>query len=422
VPQRGSGRPGRHHAGEPVRGALGRDPAEHRRGPRRVPHQDAEDPKNLPAAQLAGGRHAHLIDATDVAARLIVQTCLQSGLSVIYTDLLDFGGDEIYFNEEPRLVGSTYGQALHAYRSSCVIGIQFANGQIALNPPGTVTLQPRDKLIVLAEDDDKITLSRPALVLQAAITATPDPAPVRKRTLVLGWNGRGANVLQQLDEYLPVGSEVHIVARHDAAANAVTGLIGRMRNLMLDFKDLDSSDRDVLESLGLNDYDHVIVLCGDDVAPQLADSRTLVTLLHLRDMEERYGGNFAIVSEMADDRNRALAQVTQADDFIVSEKLLSLMTTQVSENPHLSAVFKSLFEAEGSEIYLKDASRYVRLGQTVNFQTIVEAARMRGESALGYRQSALVREAPSYGIVLNPDKEAPIAMHRGDWVIVLAED
>jgi voltage-gated potassium channel Kch len=71
------------------------------------------DPRNLTAARLAGGKDAHIIDATDVGSRLIAQTCLQSGLSVVYTDLLDFGGDEIYFQEEPRLVGSTYGQALH---------------------------------------------------------------------------------------------------------------------------------------------------------------------------------------------------------------------------------------------------------------------------------------------------------------------
>jgi hypothetical protein len=38
--------------------------------------------KNLAAARLAGGPHAYLIDANDIAARLIVQTCRQSGLSV----------------------------------------------------------------------------------------------------------------------------------------------------------------------------------------------------------------------------------------------------------------------------------------------------------------------------------------------------
>jgi len=166
----------------------------------------------------------------------------------------------------------------------------------------------------------------------------------------------------------------------------------------------------------------VIVLCCDDVDAQLADSRTLVTLLHLRDMEERSNGSFAIVGEMADDRNRALAQATSADEFIVSDKLLGLMTTQISENPHLAKVFDSLFEAEGSEIYLKDAARYIRLGQPITFQTVVEAARLRGESAIGFRVGAQWHVAPTYGIVLNPDKASPLTLHAGDRVIVLAEN
>jgi ion channel POLLUX/CASTOR len=139
-------------------------------------------------------------------------------------------------------------------------------------------------------------------------------------------------------------------------------------------------------------------------------------------MEEQSNGSYAIVSEMADDRNRVLAQATSADEFIVSDKLLSLMTTQISENPELAKVFERLFEAAGSEIYLKDAARYIRLGQPINFQTVVEAARLRGESAIGYRTGAQWHTAPSYGIMLNPDKAAPLTLHAGDRVIVLAEN
>jgi ion channel POLLUX/CASTOR len=380
------------------------------------------DPRNLSAARLAGGPEAHIIDATDVAARLIVQTCLQSGLSVVYTDLLDFGGDEIYFHEERGLVGAAYGHALHSFRTSSVIGLQLAGGQIALNPPSHTRIQPGDRLIAISADDDTIVASTPALVVQQAIVARPDPPPVRKRVLVLGWNTRAPGVIEQLDEYLPHGSEVQVVARHAAAGVDLTRLAGEVRNLVLGFKEEDSSDRTVLESLGVRDFDHLILLCGDEVDRQVADSRTLVTLLHLRDMEQRSGHRLSVVSEMADDRNRVLAQVTQADDFIVSDKLLSLMTTQISENPHLSTVFASLFDAAGSEIYLKGAEWYVRLGQTINFQTAVEAARLRGESAIGYRIAAQAHEPPSYGVVLNPDKLAPLTLHHGDRLVVLAEN
>lgn len=381
------------------------------------------DPSNLPAARLAGGPDAHLIDTADVASRLIVQTCLQSGLSVVYTDLLDFGGDEIYFAAEPRLTGVTYGQALHAYQTSAVIGLQHASGQITLNPHIQTPIQAGDRIIAISEDDDTvIPAPSPVPVYEAAITAYPDPPPGRRRALLLGWNARAARVIYQLDQYVPPGSEASVVARHPAAAAELSHLTGRLHSLTLNYKGEDSADRAVLESLDLPSYDHVLVLCCDDVDSSLADSRTLVTLLHLRDIQQRAGRRLSIVSEMADDRNRALAQITQADDFIVSEKLLSLLTTQISENPHLAGVFANLFDASGSEIYLKGAERYVHLGQPINFQTVVEAARRRWETAIGYRVAARSQEPPSFGIVLNPDKAAPLTLHPGDRVIVLAEN
>ena len=92
----------------------------------------------------------------------------------------------------------------------------------------------------------------------------------------------------------------------------------------------------------------MIVLCYSDIlSTQRADARTLVTLLHLRDMVDRSGVPFTITSEMLDDRNRELAEVTKVDDVIVSDKLISLLVTQISENHHLTAVFDELFSRKG---------------------------------------------------------------------------
>ncbi|MEU6716989.1 hypothetical protein ABZ897_36475 [Nonomuraea sp. NPDC046802] len=127
--------------------------------------------------------------------------------------------------------------------------------------------------------------------------------------------------------------------------------------------------------------------------PDHADDRTLVTLLHLRDIEVRLGDPYSIVSEMNDDNNREVAQVTKADDFIVSSKLISLLLTQLSENRHLHAVFVTLFDPEGAAIYLRPAA---------DFAAVIESARRRDEVAIGYRLNRLSDQAPSYGVVLNP--------------------
>jgi voltage-gated potassium channel Kch len=120
---------------------------------------EIRDPKNMEAARLVGRDEAQLILAGDLISRITAQTCRQSGLSVVYTELLDFGGDEIYIKEEPGLVGKTLGEALLAYADSSVIGLQFRDGRIQLNPPMDTRIASGDKIIVISEDDDTIRIS-----------------------------------------------------------------------------------------------------------------------------------------------------------------------------------------------------------------------------------------------------------------------
>ena len=77
---------------------------------------------------------------------------------------------------------------------------------------------------------------------------------------------------------------------------------------------------------------------------------------------------------MLDIRNRSLAEIAKVNDFIVSDRLLSLILTQVSESKLLNLVFKDLFDTDGSEIYIKKANSYIDCSKNVNFYTIIEAA------------------------------------------------
>lgn len=381
--------------------------------------------RNLHAAQLAGGPEALVVDTGDIAARLIVQTCRQSGLSVVYTELLDYDGDEIYMQEEPRLLGRSYGEALLWYRTCTLMGILRADGQVLLNPPSATRFDSGDRVIVLAEDDDRVVLSsEPVHVTEQAI-APPQPGRSRpEHTLVLGWNRRAVTILRELDAYVAAGSVLHVVAEHPELEAHLLRHTPSFRNLTIDFKQEDITSREALDGLEVDAYDHVIVLCDSDhLDPTRADARTLVTLLHLRDMQTRAGTRYPVVSEILDDRTRQLAEVTQADDFIVGDKLISLLLTQLSENRSLYDVFTDLLDPDGSEIYLKPAPHYVRPGVAVSFATVVEAARRRGETAMGYRlQQHATNPEHAYGVVLNPDKSATVALGEGDRVVVLAED
>ena len=361
---------------------------------------------------------------TDLIARVVAQTSRQSGLSVVYTELMNFGGDEIYFKQEPNLSGKTYGDALLAYETSTVMGIRRSDGAIMMSPKMDTRIEPGDSIFAIAEDDDKIQLSNTRftldenLIQRAANGAKPKP----ERGLILGWNRSGSIIIRELDNYVAKGSELLVVSEVDDLEKQIQREVGKLKNQKLKVMEGNIRDRDLLNELGVTEYDHVIVLAYSHKDVQEADAITLVTLLHLRDIAEKDETPFSIISEMLDLRNRELAEAAKVDDFIVSEHLISLMLAQLSENAELMGVFTDLFDPEGAEVYLKPIGNYVAVDQPVNYYTAVEAAKRRGETAIGYRIMSESHDAEkAYGVHTNPKKSEKVLFKPEDKLIVISE-
>ncbi len=389
--------------------------------------------KNLAVLKMVGANdNVQAVLTGDMIARVVAQTSRQSGLSVVYTELMNFGGDEIYFKQEPALAGKKFGDALLAYEDSCVMGIRKADGQILLSPAMDTPIEKDDQIFALSADDDTIRLSPSALSpLGTSLTPVNDALihpgakplkPKPEKCLILGWNRSGTTIVHELDNYVPKGSQVTVVADVYGIEKQIRARGGKLANQKLEVLEGETTNRDLLDSLKVHEYDHVIVLAYSTLEPQEADAKTLVTLLHLRDMSEKDETPFSIVSEMLDIRNRELAEATKVDDFIVSEHLVSLVMSQLSENAGLFDVFTDIFDPEGAEVYLKPISDYVETGTPVNFYTVVEAARRRGETAIGYRITAESKDADkTYGVHTNPKKSREVVFTSEDKVIVIAE-
>ncbi|MCL5999102.1 MAG: hypothetical protein M1546_24025 [Chloroflexi bacterium] len=407
--------------------------------PRKLPHivAELEDPRNVGVARIAGGDGVHLLLARDVISRIMMQTCRESGLSTVYTELLNFSGNELYFRRDPALVGKAFAEVLPAYENAVPVGLCYAGGRVQLNPPMDTCIGADDTLIVLAADDSDINV---ADTVQPASPATVSPVDERaicnpvanervlERTLILGWNSHGPIIINELDHYVALGSTVTVVADMGDAEGEIARLCGGLRHQTVSFQAGDTTERQTLEGLNIPGFNHVLILCYSQALPaQKADARTLITLLHLRDIARNAGCGhdeqcFSIVSEMLEAGNCKLAEVARADDFIVGDNLISLILAQVSENQQVGSVLSDLFAVEGSEIYLRPAKDYVHTGQAVNFYTLAEAACRRGEVAIGYRRMDLADSAEqAYGVVLNPNKRESITFSAHDRVIVLAE-
>jgi ion channel POLLUX/CASTOR len=386
---------------------------------------EIKDEKNLEVAKMVGKDEVELVLTDDVIGKIMVQTSRQSGLSIVYTELMDFDNAEIYFNHEQALIGKTFGECISAYKDSAVIGVQYADGTVKVNPAMDYQLQQGDNVIAITEDDDRLVVSKekPNILNAGAIVNMNSDKVAVERILVLGWNKRAMVIIREMDNYVAPGSYMKVVSSFDTDKENLLEVAKVLKNIKLEFEHADTKARDVIDRLDVTSYDSVQLLCyKGEMDIQNADAQTLISLLHIRRIMEETGKDIKIVSEMLDLRNRDLAEVTRADDFIVSDKLISLLLSQVSENKYLMRVFDNLFDAAGSEIYLNPITDYIKPGEKVDFYTVLESAKQKGQTAIGYR---IVHDdhdkSKAYGVVLNPLKSDVVTFSKEDRVIVLAE-
>ena len=385
---------------------------------------EIRDPRNLSVARMTGERRIEVLEVGDLIAKIAVQTCLQSGLSVVYEELLGFLGDEIYFIDAGPLVGHSFARALHQFEDCTLLGLCGVDGRVQLGPAMDRVLAAGERLILIAADDDRCIVRPWSGAIDEANIVTAGPgARSPRRTLILGWNARIPAIVRGIDAYVASGSTLLVVSPDPVAGPALTELASGLRNLEVVHRIGDFSDRRVLDDLDPRTWNHVMIVPDDRVAaPTEADAQVLVALLHLRDIAAGLPRPFSIVSEMRDVRSRDLAEVARADDFIISDRFIGLLLAQVAENADLAAVFAELFDPEGVEIYLRPAGDYVALDCELDGHTLVAAGARRGEVVIGVRIAA--REAKSGAqdrILVNPRKSTLLSLTREDQVIVLAE-
>ncbi len=386
---------------------------------------EIHDQDSLEIAKIIGKNEIEFVFTKQFISRLIAQTSLQIGLSSVYSELLEFAGNEIYIKDTPdELIGKTFDNVLFAFDDSTVIGVYEKNQTPKLNPQLNTIIKKNDKLIMIAADDEtpEIKEFSNKKIDNSQISSMKPGIIKNENIMILGWNDSVPYIISELDNYLTKGSKV-IIASNIEKNEIKKNINLKLKNLEISIIFGDTTHRNILNSLPLKKINHAIVIPYiDTLDAQNADASTLTTLLHLRDIRTKEGYNFSILSEMIDIKNRKLVEVEKIDDFVVSEKLVGLILSQISENKILAEIFSMLLNPGNVEIYIKPVLNYIKTEKDVNFYTIIEAAKRHKEIAIGYRINSLSNDSSKkYGMVLNPDKNDLIKFTKEDFVIVIAE-
>ena len=369
------------------------------------------NPQNVEAA-LSIDPKISIVQPGELIPRLIAQSARQRGLSQVYGEILSFDGNEIYFHNPEFLEPVSFEEIVQRYQNAVPIGIYKNQEELILCPKYDRYVQKTDQVIVIAEDDDKISLNKEILEIDRISTLkSPDFKSPPEHIWILGWHKLGQILLEEFEALLPENSTISVIL-DDNYTTELPQWDGTRGKFEFNIVVGDTSHKDVISSIEFKKCTHIIVMSYRDVlASERADNKTLLTIVHLRNLCRPYP-EIAITSELINFQNKELiSDADEINDFVASEELVSQVLVQLAENPKLESLLTKILTADGPEFHVRKASGYPK---SSTFEEISKVCLSFGEIAVGYRKNNR--------ITINPDKQETIYLKENDGVIVFAEE
>lgn len=371
------------------------------------------------------------LNSWEILGKFLVQTSRSSGLEIVYNNILSFDGSEIYLYKN-YFRNIPFNELVFHFKDGIPIGILKSDGSLNIKPSADTVLNKDDKLFILAEDDSTIHFNKNKLY-------KPDEYPFPdvkikrsiEKELILGWHSIASIVIAEYSDFLLEGSTIDIVIDNpsEKTRKEIEHLKTTYNSLKINIISGNPLILDTLSKINPFSYNNVIILAQNeyDYSPEKVDSDTLVILLLLRRLQEK--GKYdtkhtKIITQVLNSENQELIQQSNVDDFIISNKLITMIMAQISENPEIKKLYDYLLREEGSEIYLKPCSYYFKeLPVKVPFMDMIVAAQKRNEICLGLRISKYSKNpSENFGITVNVKKDNVYDISADDFLVVLAEN
>jgi len=434
------------------------------------------------------------IVSNEITGKLMIQSAREIPLSTCFGNLCCFDGSECYFGEWPEAVGVTFREVCYCFNGdgsegnsgAVVLGVRYtdefcaANGKrpVELNPPGDYCVQPGDKILVLAEDNDTYSYGKSAETPRTPVPPFELPPPPPENILLTGWREDFHYMIMELDKWVPNGSRLFLLSEA-SPADQEDELKGGYQGMGEDGKDWEpsafvsveymsgdptnvktlkglgtaSGDRSAedfwgIGGLTIEQYQSIIVLAtvpGEDCADGLSgDSKVMVSMLIFRELQyqkreqAKEEGREAppessLVSEIRDPRTQATMNLTDCSDSVVGNQTIAMIMAQVSEDSDNAFVFEDLFSEEGMEMHVKDIRLFVGGDEVLSFWDLVGRCQLRNMVPIGWvRKNGNHDEWKTLDAmercVLNPwNKDEKLSWNgtgdiHGDMLIVISED
>lgn len=344
----------------------------------------------------------------EIVARIIAHSCTQNGLSNAFMEVFDFNGNEIYMEKLDGMNGRVFKDILYFADGGVPIGV-YRDGDTYLNPDRNFELRDGDELIVFEEKKGDISIVSKNYLYESKYETEYVPEPLSKvKVLIIGSN----NKLGMIVDELPGNVDQVILAgvRHKEEKRKMCQAI--RDDIEYELVERDVMDQAVLEEITA-DVDQIVVLSDYAYEEEDADLRSMMIIIKLRDIKERWHRDFTITAEMRREDSRNLIGNDDSTDFIVSSNMSAMVLAQIAENDRLYNTFHELLSNEGNEFELKEAdfiSNCVGISRNI--------AEIRRE--LLHKRCILMGIVSGEETVLNPAIDKEMVLGVDDKLIVIA--
>merc|ERR1712159_783715 len=368
--------------------------------------------------------------------------------------------------------GKPFHEVVYCFTDAAVIGVRFANlddpkvkeaqgldpnqpgtaRPVALNPNGDYVMQPDDKILVLAEDNDTYQFGKSNNPVKTPVPNFRLPPPAPEKILLCGWRRDFDDLITELNKWVPKGSTLTLFngfSEEKMKMMLENGGLGDLENIhQIEYLTGDPCSGKQLERLGpkkspdepddrvknsayrVEEYNSILMLSeeGKD-AGMSADSRVMVSMLVMRHIQEsREVKNRILVTEIRDPRTQELMSLTKCSDSVVGNELVAMILAQISEDRDIGYVMEDLFSEEGMEMHIKDIRLFVAPDELLNWWDLITRCRQRNMLPIGWIRSCERDEDGEKIAVLNPEDKHTAMRWNGtegddlDYLIVISED
>lgn len=358
--------------------------------------------------------------------KVIAQAILNPNISNVYYEILGFKGNEFYVRNVPKkLLGFSYERAIFCFNKASLVGV-IKNDTCILNPPKDYILEQGDKIVLLAEDENKLNhrVSNKNQISEQFITKKSTNKIVENTVLIWGYSSRIPAILSYLSGYYthlgPSENRVKIVLENKEEIEKLYQDLGeKLNNSQLNFKIEPLVNRSLEEIL--RDIDVIVIMAETDknLTSEEIDVNTLYKLRVICNKQQKISKNSSIIAEFLSESSLKIAKNENVTDYIVGSNILGPVIAQLSQEKELIKVFDTLFVSQGAEIYVRNVEDYLKIGSELNFATIVASTIRQNETAIGVIRNYL---KDNLQVILNPGMHNKFKLTPNDKIIVLAEE